>query len=71
MQVLRPICSYCGNVYKSEDDVNTGKSFCNRCSKARAAFAKQAFLGRRTVVVANGKYVVSKRKKEKKSNAII
>jgi len=71
MQVLRPICNYCGNVHKSEDDVNTGKSFCNGCSSVRVAFAKKAFHSRQVVVVANGKYVVSKRDKGKKSNTTI
>lgn len=69
MQILRPICSYCGNVYRSEDSVNTAKAYCNECTRARVAFAQQAFHGRRIVFVANGKYVVSKW--EKKINSTI
>ena len=69
MQILRSICSYCGNAYRGYDSVNTLKSYCNECSKARIAFAQQAFHGRRVVVVAYGKYVVSKLEKDKITNS--
>lgn len=68
MQISRPTCSYCGALRRIEDDVNMTKSFCIKCSEKRASVAKQAFRGRRVIVVAEGKYVVSKRKKDKNSN---
>jgi len=67
MQVFQPTCCYCVALRRSEDDVNTTKSFCIKCSEARAAVATQAFRGRRVVVVAEGNYVVSKRTEDKNS----
>lgn len=71
MQIFRPTCCYCGALHRSEDDVNMTKSFCMKCSEKRTSFAKQAFRGRRVIVVAEGKYVVSKRKEDKNSSGQI
>lgn len=68
MQISRPTCCYCGALRRGEDDVNMTKSFCTKCSEKRALFAKQAFRDRRVIVVAEGKYVVSKRTKGMNSN---
>ena len=61
MQVFQPTCRYCGIGRDGEDDVNMTKSFCIKCSEKRTSIAKQAFHGRRVVIVAKGNYVISKR----------
>jgi|WetSurMetagenome_2_1015567.scaffolds.fasta_scaffold538446_2 hypothetical protein len=68
MQIFRPTCRYCGALRRDEDDVNMTKSFCIKCSEKRALVAKRAFRGRSVIVVAEGKYVVSKGKKSEDSN---
>jgi len=60
MQVIQAICGYCGNERRSKDDINNGKSFCKKCAGERVVSAQHAFRDRRTSIVANGKYVLSK-----------
>jgi hypothetical protein len=69
MQISRPTCRFCGTLRKIEDDVNMTKSFCKKCSEKRGSVAKRAFRGRRVTVVAEGKYVVSNRKRVKNISA--
>ncbi len=65
MRVILPSCGFCGELYESEDDVNTTKSFCTNCSETRSALAGWAFHDRRVVLVAGDSYIVSKRIEKK------